>query len=85
MHLEDVAWEHSPATSLTGPQRQAVGKGKSFAMRMEWLGNKLHEQADQAEESLSKDPLAGRHEIIKQEKIKAITRQAMEQSAGNHR
>ena len=54
-------------------------------MRMEWLGNKLHEQADQAEESLSKDPLAGRHEIIKQEKVKAKTRQAMEQTAGNHR
>ncbi|GAX84468.1 hypothetical protein CEUSTIGMA_g11888.t1 [Chlamydomonas eustigma] len=55
---------------LGGLQRAAVRRGQSFNKRMEWLGDQLHEQGEQMEEALSKDPLAGRHDIIKQMKQK---------------
>ena len=54
----------------------AVGKGKSMNMRLQWLQGKVHEQADALEESLVKDPFAGRHDMIKQEKLRAIQRQS---------
>lgn len=34
--------------------------------------DKLKEQGEEIEEALAKDPLAGRHEIIRQEELKAL-------------
>ncbi|GAX76181.1 hypothetical protein CEUSTIGMA_g3625.t1 [Chlamydomonas eustigma] len=66
---------------LGGPQRKAIPHGKSFAMRMEWLTAKVHDQGDQFEAALSKNPLAGRYEIIKQEKARRPTTQMSQVTA----
>ncbi|GAX77901.1 hypothetical protein CEUSTIGMA_g5343.t1 [Chlamydomonas eustigma] len=55
-----------------GITRPLVRRGLSFEKRMEWLQSKLSEQSSAFEEALAKDPFAGRHEIIEQEKEKAI-------------
>ncbi|GLI60502.1 hypothetical protein VaNZ11_002665 [Volvox africanus] len=55
---------------LGGNQRPAIKRGESTKYRLEWLKEALHEQSDRLEEALAKDPLAGRHEIIRQQAAK---------------
>ncbi|GIL85256.1 hypothetical protein Vretifemale_13861, partial [Volvox reticuliferus] len=55
---------------LGGNQRPAIKRGQSTKYRLEWLKEALHEQSDRLEEALAKDPLAGRHEIMRQQAVK---------------
>ncbi|GIL55496.1 hypothetical protein Vafri_11071, partial [Volvox africanus] len=55
---------------LGGNQRPAIKRGESTKYRLEWLKEALHEQSDRLEEALAKDPLAGRHEIMRQQAAK---------------
>ncbi|KAG2424565.1 hypothetical protein HXX76_014445 [Chlamydomonas incerta] len=58
--------------SLGGGLRPPVKRGLSTKFRLEWLKDALAEQGDKLEEALAKDPLAGRHEILRQEAIKMV-------------
>eukprot|EP00198_Chlamydomonas_reinhardtii_P000390 XP_001689725.1 predicted protein [Chlamydomonas reinhardtii] len=58
--------------SLGGGLRPPVKRGLSTKFRLEWLKDALTEQGDKLEEALAKDPLAGRHEILRQEAIKMV-------------
>ncbi|KAG2493032.1 hypothetical protein HYH03_008695 [Edaphochlamys debaryana] len=55
---------------LGGTLRPPVKRGDTQRALLEWLQDALREQGDRLEEALSKDPLAGRHEIIRQEAVK---------------